>query len=132
MTWLTSILGSAKVWWPILSLVISLVSGMHAASSKAAAQSGDVSVSSQEVHVIGAGALSGVALLAGAAGVVSNHKSAATAPSVAPAGVDPVLHQLDVAHSALIKANATDAEFNGLNELIKLRKNKPAPKATTS
>jgi hypothetical protein len=123
-----SILSMLKIAWPIISFVISLLSGLHAASAHAAAAAhvpGTDTVSAQATHVLGAGGLAGAAFLAGTAGVVSNHRAAASAPSKAPEGVDPVLHQYDVTHSALVAAGASDAEFDGLNALIKARKNRP-------
>ncbi len=125
-----SIVTVLRVAWPILSFIVSLLSGLHASSSHTAAVNhvaGADGVSQQATHVLGAGALSGVAFLAGAAGVVSNHRAAASAPSVAPAGVNQVLHQMDVLHSAMLVDNdTTEAELNGLNALVIARKkNKP-------
>jgi hypothetical protein len=125
-----SIVGFLRVAWPIISFIVSLLAGVHAAGAHADAlahKPGTDSVSQQATNVLGVGALSGVALIAGAAGVVSNHRAAASAPSVAPTGVDPVLHQYDVTHSALVTAGASDAEFDGLNVLIKARKNRTRP-----
>jgi hypothetical protein len=78
---------------------------------------------SQAVNVAGAGLLGSALIVAGAAGVASNHKAASSAPSKAPEGVDPVLHQESVLHAAMIAdPAATPEEFNKLNELVLIRK----------
>lgn len=118
---MASFLTLVKTWWPIVSMIVSLLSGMHAASSKAAASDGSMSITAQATHVLGAGALSGVALIAGAAGVISNHRAAAAAPSKPAAGVDPIAHQLSVTHTIMVENGGTPAEFDQLNTLVKGR-----------
>lgn len=129
----TAFVSFLKVAWPIISMLLGAWSAAHANASRVEAQDGSMSISDQAVHVAGAGVVGAGLMLAGATGVVSNHRAAASAPSVAQAGVDPVLHQLDVVHSAMIAAQSSDEEFDGLNELVKLRsnRNKPANATTT-
>lgn len=130
MTTALSFLGFLRTAWPIVTLLISLWSGMHAATNRAyglAHVDGAESLEFKGVHVAGAGALSIGALLATIAGGVSNHRSAVNAPSKAPAGVNPVAHQLDVLHSAMTAdSQTTDTELDILNTLVKGRLKKTA------
>ena len=126
---LASVLSFLRVAWPILSFVVSLLSGIHAAGAHADAlahKDGADTISAQAVHVLGAGGISGVTLLAGAAGVAMNHARAVAAPSKPPPGVSPVLHQMDVLHSVMLEDPMTTAgELDGLNNLIKSRMKTP-------
>lgn len=133
-----SILSFLKTAWPIITLLVSLWSGIHASAAHADAKNGlpqATSIEAQGVNVVGIGGLSAASLLATVWGFARNHVTLSVAPSVAPPGVDEILHRYDEAHTALMADPlAVDEDFDGLNTLIKSRKarNKAKPKVVES
>jgi hypothetical protein len=111
-----------KTAWPVISFALSMLSALHASSVHAASVDGSVSVQDQLVHVIGGGSASLITFLAGTVGMFTNHRAAEAAPAKAPEGIDPVLHQLSVAHSIMLQTGTTDSELDELNNLVKARR----------
>jgi hypothetical protein len=131
MTWLTTALSFLKTAWPYISLVLSLLGGVHAASADAKIPTGPETSLTQQAdratHVYGVGALAAAAGVAGLTGIGINHGKLKASPSVAPAGVDQVLHQLQIAYAAMVEEEGAGPDLADLNAIIIKRKARPAP-----
>lgn len=130
MTYLTSILSFLKVAWPYISLVLSMLGGVHAASADGQIPKGPETSLSQQAdratHVYGVGALAAAAGVAGLTGIGMDRGKLKASPSVAPAGVSQVLHQLNVAYAAMVEEEGTGPDLDQLNTIIKSRKSRGA------
>ncbi len=115
MTYVATVLGWLKVAWPYISLVVSLLGGIHAGSAQVQIPSGPESSFSQQAeratHVYGVG---GLAAAAGVAGVIGLRKGGKKAC--------PVLKQLGTAYAAMLEEDGAGDDLTELNAIILKRK----------